>query len=62
MNGKLSSQDLSIWVTGHGGPDDDAKRDEDWEKLIPPLKELSSFFLGDRGQSSISTAMIHQLS
>ncbi|VDB96528.1 unnamed protein product [Peniophora sp. CBMAI 1063] len=47
VNGKLPSQDLSAWVAGNEGPNNDAKGGDDWEKLIPPLKELSPLSLGD---------------
>ena len=57
MNGKLPSQDLSAWVTGYGRPEDDAHDGDAWEKLIPPLKELSPLSLGDGG----GLAAIHLL-
>lgn len=56
MNGKLPSQDLSAWVTGRGGPPDDANVGAEWEKLIPPLQELSPLSLGDGG--SLFTSLI----
>ncbi|KZV67706.1 DNase I-like protein [Peniophora sp. CONT] len=54
VNGKLPSQDLSAWISGHGGPDDDTKGSEGWDKLIPPLQELSPLSLGDSPSKTTS--------
>lgn len=58
MNGKLPSQDLSPWVGGQPTPQvENDKTDEaegslrGWEKLIPPMKEVSPISLGDFGRS-----------
>ncbi|EIM92905.1 DNase I-like protein [Stereum hirsutum FP-91666 SS1] len=58
VNGKLPSQDLSPWVGGQATPQvENDKTDEaegslgGWEKLIPPMKEVSPISLGDFGRS-----------
>ncbi|KAA1474554.1 DNase I-like protein [Dentipellis sp. KUC8613] len=52
VNGKLPSQDLSSWV-GWSASSSTDKQDEQavWDKLIPPLKELSPLSLGDVAKS-----------
>ncbi|TFY66027.1 hypothetical protein EVG20_g5062 [Dentipellis fragilis] len=53
VNGKLPSQDLSSWVGWTPSSATD-KHDEkaEWDKLIPPMKELSPLSLGDVGKSA----------
>jgi inositol polyphosphate 5-phosphatase INPP5B/F len=45
VNGKLPSQDLSGWISGHAY--DDRKISQQWEALIPPLKEISPLSIGE---------------
>ena len=53
MNGKLPSQDLSAWVGGHTGSTPNGSGKGEWEKLIPPLKEVSPLSLGEIGKEPL---------
>ncbi|KAI0258569.1 Endonuclease/exonuclease/phosphatase [Gloeopeniophorella convolvens] len=53
VNGKVPSQDLSTWLGG--GPLFLSEQEDEWERLIPPLKELSPLSLGDSNKPPSGT-------
>ncbi|THH21414.1 hypothetical protein EW146_g123 [Bondarzewia mesenterica] len=57
VNGKLPSQDLSAWVGGRFVLSGDSKKGE-WEKLIPPLKEVSPLSLGEVAREPLDTESV----
>jgi hypothetical protein len=52
VNGKMPSQDLASWVGGRSVEKNDANGKEDGERLLPPLRRLSSLSLGEIGTDS----------